>query len=111
MIPPIDYDLRLVAGDDLEAEVAFTTLAGIPVDLTGRTFSAYICRTPGATPIVVAVCTTDDPAGIVTVDASGLETALLDPGAVYWWTLRYVTDDLPNGITVFRGRVTVEEPI
>lgn len=111
MIPPVDYDLRLVAGDDLIFEVAFTTLAGAPIDVTGREFSAYIARTPGATPAVVAVIGVQAAEGIVEVAASGSETALLEPGAVYWWTFRYTSELVPYGVTVLRGRVTIEEPV
>lgn len=106
MATPAKQDLTITRGDTETVEVTITTDGTSPVDIAGRVYSSQMRTTPDIASVsITGTCAVvDGAAGQMTVTFSAADTALLDPGYLYW-----DLQENASGIitTILSGTVTV----
>jgi hypothetical protein len=106
MATPAKQDLTITRGDTETVEVTITTDGTSPVNITGRTYSSQMRTTPDIASVsITGTCAvTSGAAGEMSVTFSAADTALLDPGYLYW-----DLQENASGIitTILSGTVTV----
>jgi hypothetical protein len=86
MAIPAKQDLTITRGDTETLLVTITSDGTSPIDITGRTYSSQMRTTPdiSAVSITGTCAVVDGAAGQLTATFSAANTALLDPGYLYW---------------------------
>jgi hypothetical protein len=106
MATPAKQDLTITRGDTETVEVTITTDGTTPVNITGRVYSSQMRTTPDISTVsITGTCAVvNGAAGQVTVTFSAADTALLDPGYLYW-----DLQENASGVitTILSGTVTV----
>ena len=106
MATPAQQDLTITRGDTETVEVTITTDGTTPVNITGRTYSSQMRTTPDIASVsITGTCAvTSGATGEMAVTFSAADTALLDPGYLYW-----DLQENASGIitTILSGTVTV----
>jgi len=109
MSNPARVDVQLVNYDEEVVEFELVDSAGVPIDITGRTYALEVRANPAGTGVAdcTFVCTV--PVGIdgmVVATAATTETANLIAGNAYYWSL------LEDGLfTLVTGRVAVIQQV
>lgn len=96
--------LSFTRGDDYSWSVTITS-AGVPVDITGRTYRAQLRETPESPTAVDAAVTTTPLEGKVTMTLTAAQTYTMTPGR-WWWDVEQ-TDTAARKLTFAGGPVTV----
>lgn len=106
MAIPGKQDLTITRGDTETLLVTITSDGTTPVNVTGRTYSSQMRTTPDISTIsITATCAVvNGAAGQVSVTFSATNTAILDPGYLYW-----DLQENASGVitTILSGTVTV----
>ena len=98
-----EVDLRIVIGQLVEFNISVVDLAGAVVDITGRTYNAYV-GPDGGTAIASFVQVANDPTnGLVTMRLTALTTGALTAGSYKWIVWE---DDVP----LWQGDAEITSP-
>lgn len=103
---PAKQDIKIMRGDTEVLNITITDSAGVPVNLTGNTFSSQIRynRNDSSVAAAFTCAITNAAQGQVSLTLSSGSSALLNDGTAYWDLQR---TDAGVVTTVIAGKCTV----